>query len=404
MNKLILAATLLTPAAALAGGYFIPNETSRDLGLSEATVADQQGAEAILLNVASLAGLEGLDVSANGELLINQTDWSAPTMGSSSIVVTPTYPPAVAVSYGDRQRNGMRWGLGAGGDVAGGGSLKWPTGWPGQEAAQSTEQQVFQLAAGGAFQPLPYLKLGAAFVSYRVVETLHQSINYLDHSGDAGVALAGNGYGFSAGLELRIPDTPISFGAQYTHSADVSLEGNAHFTAVPTAFQPMIHDQNVSETLTVPNKATVGVAYGVDPDVTVMAAYTFERWTVYKNDTLVGSDGFMVTVPRDYNNAHVLRAGVEWKRTPFLPPLTLRGGLLYNISSQPSDTISPTLTDANTLGVSVGAGYNWNRDLRVDVAYQHAFYEKVTASGDAFPGTYASTADLMSLGLNWRLR
>src|SRR5690242_6918237 len=120
MNKLILTATLLAPGTVLAGGYFVPNETARDLALAESSVAAQDGAEAVLLNIAALAGPEGLNLSANGELLVNRTDWSDPTMGSASLVTTPSYPPAGAISYGEHLRNGMAWGAGVGLSVPGG--------------------------------------------------------------------------------------------------------------------------------------------------------------------------------------------------------------------------------------------------------------------------------------------
>jgi len=402
MNKLIFTVIMLAPGAALAGGYFIPNETARDLGLSESAVAAQDGAEAVLLNVAALAGQEGLDVSANGELLVNQTDWSDPSLGATSLNTKPTYPPAGAVAYGDRLPNGMPWGIGAGAAVAGGASLDWPRGWPGQEASQSVDQMVFQIGIGGAIQPLPYLKLGAGYLRYQLGEEIHQSINYLDHFGDAGVSVSGGGNSFIAGLEATVPGVPLTFGANYKHSADVSLEGDAHFTQVPSAFQPMLHDQGVTLTRTVPAELIVGAAYEAFPGLRFMGAFTFERWKVYENDRLVGDDGFMVVVPRNYNNAGVIRVGTEWDHTRFWQPLTLRAGALWNISQQPSNTISPTLTDANSLGVSVGAGYHVARRLRIDIGYQHAFFAAVTATGEAFPGTYKSSADLISLGVNWR--
>src|SRR5512143_1586923 len=120
MNKLIFTVIMLAPGAALAGGYFIPNETARDLALSESGVAAQDGAEATLINIAALAGQDGLDVSANGELLVNQTDWADPSLGSSSLNTKPSYPPAGAIAYSDRLVNGMAWGLGAGFAVTGG--------------------------------------------------------------------------------------------------------------------------------------------------------------------------------------------------------------------------------------------------------------------------------------------
>jgi len=76
---------------------------------------------------------------------------------------------------------------------------------------------------------------------------------------------------------------------------------------------------------------------------------------------------------------------------------------LRSMSSQPSDTVSPSLTDGESTAVSAGAGYNFNPDLRVDLGSQFAFFDKVTASGtEAFPGSYKTTVQLVSLGVNWR--
>lgn len=403
MRTLIIAATILVPAAAAAGGYVIPNETPRDLGLSQAAVADQTGAEAIFLNTAALAGQDGFDATAAGELLVNRTDWSDPSLGSASLITQANTPPTAAISYGAKLSNGMAWGAGVGVGVPAGGSLKWPNGWAGQEAIQSVSQMVFAIGGGAAFQPLPFLKLGASYLRFQAVEELHQSINYLDHYGDAGLAMSGGANGFGLAAEVKIPTIPLKIGVTYSHSADLMLEGDAHFTAVPVAFQTLLHDQGVTEKLTIPNVLFVGAAYEVKPNLKVMAAYDFERWSTYKSDTFVGADGFTVSVDRNYNNAHVFRLAGEWVKLPFLPALTARAGVLRSLSSQPTDTLSPSLTDGNSTAVSLGAGYNVTPGLRVDLGYQHAFFDDVTATGsEAFPGTYKTQVDLVSLGVNWR--
>jgi long-chain fatty acid transport protein len=403
MRTLIIAATLLVPAAAAAGGYVIPNETPRDLGLSQAAVADETGAEAIFLNTAALAGQEGFDATAAGELLVNRTDWSDPSLGSASLITQANTPPTAAISYGARLGNGMGWGAAVGVGVPAGGSLKWPNGWAGQEAIQSVSQLVFAIGGGAAFQPLPSLKIGASYLRFQAVEELHQSINYLDHYGDAGLAMSGGANSFGLAIEVKIPTIPLKIGATYSHSADLMLEGDAHFTAVPPAFQTLLHDQGVTEKLTIPSVLFVGAAYEVMPNLKVMAAYDFERWSTYESDTFVGADGFTVSVPRNYNNAHMFRLAGEWVKLPFLPALTARAGVLRSLSSQPTDTLSPSLTDGNSTALSLGAGYNVTRGLRVDLGYQHAFFDDVTATGsEAFPGTYKTQVDLVSLGINWR--
>jgi long-chain fatty acid transport protein len=118
---------------------------------------------------------------------------------------------------------------------------------------------------------------------------------------------------------------------------------------------------------------------------------------------LVGSDGFTVTVPRNYKNAQVFRLAGEFVKLPFLPALTARGGVLRSLSPQPTDTVSPTITDGNSWAISIGAGYSVTPALRVDLGYQHAVFDAVTVTGsEAFPGTYKTQADLISLGVNWR--
>jgi long-chain fatty acid transport protein len=338
-------------------------------------------------------------------MLVNRTEWTDPSIGTASLNTQPSYPPAAAVSYGAKLDRDMAWGVGVGVAVPGGAQLTWPSGWVGREAVQSVSQQIYVLGVGGAFQPVRGVRIGASFLRYRAVEEDHQSINFLDHFGDAGVSISGGANAFGVGVEVRVPDLPLTLAATYKHSADVTLEGDAHFTNVPTPFQPMIHDQGISRRLTIPNEVFAGAAYEVFPNLKVMAAYSFERWSVYKADSFVGDDGFMLTVPRDDHNAHLLRFGGEWDPTSFAHALTLRIGGLHEWSGQPTDTLSPSLTDADKWAISAGAGYLLTPALRIDLGYQHAFFDAITATGtEAFPGTYHSRVDLVSLGVNWRIR
>ena len=73
MKTIALLAALL-PAAALAGGYAVPNTNARDLAMCGSVIAGQRDAMAAYVNPAALAGLEGLSVVANGSLI--DFDWS----------------------------------------------------------------------------------------------------------------------------------------------------------------------------------------------------------------------------------------------------------------------------------------------------------------------------------------
>jgi long-subunit fatty acid transport protein len=398
-----LLAALLAPAVALAGGYAIPNENARDLGLSQATVAAQSGPEATYQNSAALAGQQGLAVSGSLEVLVNGTTWSDPALGRASIQSKANLPPALAVGYGNKLPNGMAYGLGAGFLVPGGGSLIWPDGWQGAQRIQTVEQRVYLLQAGAAIQPIEYVKLGATLLYYRAQEKLTQQINFIDRTAGASLGLAGGAVSFGLAAELRPPVLPLVIGIDYRHKGDIKLTGHAHFDNVPPTFQSTLQDQGVTEHVTAPNELFIGAAYFVIPNLQVMASWNLERWVVYRHDTFFGDKGFTVSVPRNYRNAWVYRVGAEYTKVPFLPALTLRLGGLRSISSQPTGTVSPSLSDGNSWAVSVGAGYQIVKGLRADVGYQFATFDTVTATGpDAFPGSYQTTANLISAGLTWR--
>ncbi len=402
--RILIAALLLAPAAALAGAYAIPNESARDLALSQSNVASQTDADAAHFNPAALAGQKGLALSASLEMLYNMTDWSDPTLGSASLKTHLNWPPQLAAAYGNELPNGMPYGVGLSLMLPGGGSLIWPQNWPGAGRIQTVDQKVWlsQLSAG--IQPHPLFKFGASLLYYRVQEKLEQQLNFLSSTGSAALGLAGGAFTYEVAAQFQAPnDVPLTVAVDYKHQAPMELSGNAHFTDVPANFTSALQDQNATEHITAPNVLYVGAAYDVVPNVRVTGSWNLERWKSYTSDTYVGDKGLVITVPRNYNNAWIYRFGGEWTKPSFLPALTLRGGFLRSISNQPTDTISPTLTDASSWAVSVGAGYEFIPGLRADVGYQHAWFDTVTATGiEAFPGSYKTKVDLVSLGVTWR--
>jgi long-subunit fatty acid transport protein len=402
MRKLLLAALLLAPAAH-AGAYAIPHENARSLGLSQADVAAQTGPEAAYQNGSALAGQKGLAVSASLEMLYNITTWKG-AGDQATLRPKANFPPQVAIGYGDKLSNGMNWGAGIAFLLPGGGSLLWPFGWAGAGRIQDVDQKVFLVQASGAIQPHPYFKFGASLLYYRVIETLTQQLNFIDTTGQAKLGLSGNAVTYGLSGTFLPPGVPLTIAVDYRHQAPMTLSGKAHFDGVPPSFAAALQDQGATEAVTVPNMLFLGAAYDVKPDLKVMAAFTFERWVGYRSDTYYGDKGLVISVPRNYRNAQVYRVAGEYSHVPFLPRLTLRLGAQRSVSNVRSDTLSPTLSDGDSWAVSVGAGYELVKGLRLDVGYQYALFDTTTATGpEAFAGSYDTHAHLLSVGFNWRL-
>src|SRR3989442_11313804 len=79
--RYLIAALLLAPAAAFAGGYAIPNEDPRDLALSQATGAAQTRPQAAHTNPSALAGQKGLAGTPPGGVVFNITTPGDPAPG-----------------------------------------------------------------------------------------------------------------------------------------------------------------------------------------------------------------------------------------------------------------------------------------------------------------------------------
>ncbi len=402
--RISIAALLLAPATALAGGYYIPNENARDLALSQANVASQNGPEAAHSNPSALAGQKGLAISASGQMLYNSTTWSDPTLGTSTLRPKANWPPEVAVSYGNDLPNGMSYGLGLAFLVPGGGSLVWPQNWPGAAEVQEVDQKLYVTEISGAIQPHPMVKLGATFLWYQFQETFSRQIYFGGPQATASLGMSGGAPTFGLSGEFHAPrDIPLTIAVAYRHQAPTTLDGHVHFDNVPPSYATLLQDQAVHEKLTIPNDFYLGAAYDVIPNLTLMASWNLERWVVYGSDTFVGEKGLPpIVVDRNYRNAWVYRFGAEYSKPSFLPNLTLRAGLLRSISEQPTNTVSPSLTDGNSWAVSVGAGYEIIRNLRADVGYQYAWFGTVTSSPNAFPGSYDTYVHLLSVGVVYR--
>jgi long-chain fatty acid transport protein len=400
MRKLALLALALAPVAALSNGYDVPDVNARDLSMVGSLVADQIDAGATYRNPSALSKLEGLNLSLSGAFLDIENTWTSPDGSTSrSMLFRPAPPPALFVSYGGKlmQRG---WGAGFGLTIPAGGNVFWPEGWQGRYRIQSVDRKVYGLYLSGGVEVLPWLRLGGGAVYYRTTETLKQDINVLTQDVHAELGTSGGALSYDLSAEIAIPGLPVNVGIDYKHQAVQKLEGSAHFTNVPPELAQSLPDQDAKHTLTYPNALHVGVAWKVVEPVLVTAEWTWNRYSVYKEDLFVGSMGTTVVVPRDYGNGYTFRVGAEWKA---LERLKLRAGVLRDHSGQKTEFYSPSLPDGDTWAFGLGGGWAFSKDLGVNVGFFYAPFDEVTATGtEAFQGSYEPKAFIASVGVVWK--
>jgi long-chain fatty acid transport protein len=401
--KTIFALLLLLPALALANGYDVPNVAPRDLSLSGSAVAAQTDAGAAYAMPAALSRMPGLNLSLNGSVLMFTTEWTDITGGAyypspAKTKVKPVPPVALFASYG-WEIEGRKVGVGGGINVPGGGNVFWEEDWAGRGKIITVDRKIYAGYLSGGYEVNDQLRLGASVVYYYGTEYLKQGVQPVPGSyGELATKGGGLAWGLSAEIKPNA-SVPLTLAFDFKYQGTMKLKGDGHFS-VPGGLAPAVTDQGVTHDLTYPSVLNVAAAFRVAPPVLVTAGMTYNFYSVYKDDTFLGSAGLVLPVPRNYSNGMTFRVGGEFDATD---KLVVRAGLLRDISGLDPKTYSPTLPDSSTWALSAGAGFKVTPALVVNAAYFRGFMDQVTApvGGASIPGAYQSSVWIASAGVTY---
>ncbi|HUL60075.1 MAG TPA: outer membrane protein transport protein [Anaeromyxobacteraceae bacterium] len=410
----IVLAALLAPTAVRANGYDVPNTNPRDLAMAGSAVAAQVDAGSAYQNPAALSKLTGINISLSATYLDNRTGWtaapgSALTPPTADTLYKPAPPVGLFAAYGfavaDRPA-----GVGIGFNVPAGGNVFWDNAWAGRSHIITVNRKVYGTYLTAGVEIIPRLRLGGGLVYYYTTEYLKQGVGG-DPSAFAELATKGGAVSYDVSAEWTpLADLPLTIGVDYKHKGTQTLKGDAHFNVPPALYtqDPTLVDQSVTHVLTIPNVLHTGLGYRAMKELLLTFDYTFNRYVVYQDDTFVGGAGKTIVVPRLYGNGYTFRLGGEYTATK---ELTVRAGVLRDISGLKTYTYSPTLPDGNAWVASAGGGWKFTPDFSLDLGLFYAWLDKVTVtdpppdvvlSNPTLKGSYSTTVFIASLGVTWR--
>jgi long-chain fatty acid transport protein len=403
MKKLLLLA-FLAPAAVLANGYDVPNVNPRDLALVGSAVAAQTDAAAAYANPSALSKVRGLDISAAVSGLFLGTDWngSGALAGARESTESPPVPPvSIFAAYGF-ELGGRNAGIGFGVNTPGGGNVFWEDEWEGRGRIITVDRKIYAAYLTAGYEVIPNLRLGGGLVYYYGTEYLKQGVQPFPNAYGE-LSTRGGALSFDLAAEYMLPNIPLTIGVDYKYQGKMDLSGDGKFVVpggvLPGDPEPPL-DQDVEHELTFPSVLNVGLAYRINDPWLVTFGFTWNDYSVYTDDTFVGSRGTTIVVPRNYGDGYVFRVGAEYT---FRENLKFRGGILRDISGIDEDFASPTLPDSNAWAGGLGASWNIRRNLALNGALFYARLDELEASGDAFPGSYRTNVWIVSAGVTWRM-
>ena len=396
----VLALAWLLPLLARAGGYELVQQDAAAAGMASTGTA-RVGAAAAWFNPAALAddggwrfGL-GLTfalsrIEANAQTEAPDAPWQAYTQNGV------TTPPYLHASYAQGS-----WATGLSVTVPFASRVRWPGDWPQRFEILSSEPQYFRIAPFFAWRfgilrvsAGPHVDLGTL--------RLEKATNHVAEEGRATMLLSGYGFGGHASLYIEAADW-LAVGLSYKSRTTLPLSGDADFE-VPEAFAPRFPDQQVSASVTLPDRLAVGLE-GRLGSFTLAADLVLSLWSANRTLDIDFSDP--ATEDRHqvnlWHDSLALRLGAQWLALE--DRLQLRCGFSWDGltgAPPPAETLAPSSPDSVRLGFSGGLSVRVIDQLWLDAFYEFLWLlERDSTSLDAPLASYRGEANLVGLAVRF---
>lgn len=374
-------ACLAVPQLAGAAGFQVNEHGSAAMGQANAVTATVDDPSAIYHNPAGLASVEGTQAQVGVTLIsphgsytgkgftgTESKEWSA----SSQFIPVPH-------AYVTRALSSKAF-LGIGVYAPYGLKVQWDDpAFTGRTEIEVIELQSIFISPTVALKLNDMLQVGAGVNLVPASVHLKQALGAEDNGqvlfpasqyGTEGtVELAGSAFGVGANLGAQLTlMQKLKIGLVYRSAVDLSFTGNADFQlgkGVPAEIAAKFPDGPVTTAVTLPHSFNLGIGWKDGP----LTLEVGTQITMFKFDELRINFSRNLPTPssvsaRNWTTTPLFKAGGSYA----LGDLKLRAGLGYDISPVPTNTIDPTLPDADRFFFTLGVGYAFG-PVVVDAGY-----------------------------------
>lgn len=400
MKRSLFVVALLAAGTGSASGIAITTHSARATGMGTAVTAHLDDATTMAYNPAGLAAVQGLEVFLGDSLILPDVSFTPQGGGaqqSTEFWVAP--PPHLYVAA--PVFKGLVAGVGL--YVPFGNQIRWGDDFAGRFISTQSELAVFDINPTVAYALTDWLRVGVgAQIIYSTVDLRRQFLAPLPTGTVQGdLKLTGNDWGLSydVGFQVEPVKDFLYFGATYRHRFKLDYDGEAEFSNVnPEQAQPFFPTQGVTAGVTMPSSLALGVAVRPMERLRVAFDATWFEWSRLKQLTVeFENPAFNSEVPLDWHTRWNFHVGAEYGVSEFL---TLRGGLGYDPTPVPDNTLSPLLPDSTRLTVLAGLGLNFGR-FQVGAGYELLFLQEKESTFPPLPGTYNGMGHVLSVTVGY---
>jgi long-chain fatty acid transport protein len=396
-----IAALVGTPGRVLAGGYMIPHQTARGVGLSNAMTAGVNDASAVYYNPAALSEVNGNNLTAS--TIYIYVDNSVENSGRKATNKhDDNFLASLFVNY-HIPNTDLTFGIGTYAPF--GLATTYDADFT-RFAAERTELKTIYVTPALSWRPSEYFSLGAGLSFVHASGTFTRAL-CLDALGlDGGCSTPGgpfegriritdtaDAFTYNLGVLIK-PIENLKFGLSYRARADVRF--NSASAKFRGDFVPNSVSANIRP-IPLPPIINAGLFWQIRPDWGAEFVYEYTRWSEFKSLSakfspvpgfvpLLGAPVPGFNLPEDWKNTSTLRLGSYFALNQ---NWEFRGGIAVEETPIPNKTLNPAIPDADKVTLNAGVGYKWER-VSIDFGYMAIFYKTRTVSNNELEGVPAT--------------
>ncbi|ABU72074.1 outer membrane protein transport protein [Vibrio campbellii] len=216
-------------------------------------------------------------------------------------------------------------------------------------------------------------------------------------------------WGWQVGAAWQINDNN-RLGFAYKSAVDLTLEGHAN----GLAFNPMNPNAKKagSMDLTLPATAELASFHQLNDQLAVHASINWTDWSSFKELVADFPDKSDLIKSENWEDNYRFAVGTTYKLDQ---KWTLRSGVAYDMSAVDDKYRTTTIPETDRLWLSVGAGYEWSKNLTLDAGFTYIFAKDAPISeprdasdneaagfGGAFEGEVTGNVWLIGVQANYK--
>lgn len=357
--RLMLPLALFSAAPSQAGGLYLYETGTDDLGLATAGMAARaQDPSVQLMNPAGLSHLEGRQLTVGGQLLYGDAPYDLDDPAQSDIDTVIGWFPAASFYYS--QQLDERWSVGFATYGNFGLGLDYGD-WAGKQQIKEATLLALTMQPSLAYRIDEHWSLGAALgVNYGLFALTRDTNNGENKEDDSDWALNGK---LGVLYEFN-QDTRIGLGYTSEVKYHFNIDRDIPLPSLPGESARL----SVTGLVNSPQQLMLSAYHQLTHDWAIMGNLGWQDWSKY-NSNEVALPGRVITDKGMYKDTYHLALGVQHTLTP---QWTLNGGIAYDSSAyEDQQNTSLTVPSGAAVRLGTGARYAFNPQDSLGVAFEY---------------------------------